>query len=57
MYIQIKYILSGSIRLRGYNVHTNKIHFVRLNPAPRLQNYKTLHYKIQYTKQMKMKYM
>ena len=52
----------GSIRLRGYNVHTNKsnentfcpaqsgsevtmyiqikatkIHFVRLNPAPRLQ--------------------
>ena len=39
-----KYILSGSIRLRGYNLHYKiqytkemKIHFVRLNPALRLQ--------------------
>ena len=59
MYIQIKarkiHFVSGSIRLRGYNVHTNKskenTFCVRLNPAPRLQ------YNIQYTKQMKMKYM
>ena len=49
------HFVSGSIQLRGYNVHTNKskenTFCVRLNPAPRLQ------YNIQYTKQMKMKYM